>query len=296
MANAISRGKLELSDLKLPKWLDKLIAPVRDLWHQFKEDNGTVLAAAISFYVFLSLVPLLLVAIAIFGLILGSEHHAQSVIKSITEQYVVGESAKPLMEQITRGSGIATGIGLFLLLWSGTSAFVGLQNAINIAWNIDIERSHWKQRLFALAMLAFIGVLVLVSIGITSLVGAVESRSVPVLSHLSWLWKIVGYTVPLLVSIAIFTFIYKFFPNTNVKWNVALVSGIFAGVLWEIAKVAFTFYVTHFADYNKVYGGLGSIILLLVWINYSAVIAILGAELASSRARKQEQREQRDAS
>jgi membrane protein len=87
--------------------------------------------------------------------------------------------------------------------------------------------------------------------------------------------------VPLLVSILTFTIFYWIVPNTHVPVIVALAGGSFAGALWEIAKYGFSYYATHFANYSAVYGSLAGVILLLVWIYYSAIVVIMGAEVAS---------------
>ena len=99
--------------------------------------------------------------------------------------------------------------------------------------------------------------------------------------RLPFLWQFLGYVVPLLMTFSAFALIYKVLPNVRVPLRVALVGALFAGVLWEVAKIGFAFYVGHFARTATVYGSLAGVILLQVWINVGAAITILGAEVAS---------------
>jgi len=276
------------------QWVRQRALPYAEaVWKEFQDDNGMVLAAALSFYVFLSIFPLILAAIGIVGLVLGSPQNAERLIVGTAAPYAASPEARSLLTQVVHGSRAATGIGLLLLLWSGTSVVTALEDALNTAWDVRRQPGFVRRRAWALLFLLVLGGLLVVSIAVTSLVSWVVSGASTILPHWSWVSTLFSYLVPVLISVAAFTLAYKLLPGTQVAWRQALVGGVFSGILWEIAKQAFTFYAAHFADYNKVYGSIGSVILFLVWIYYSAIITILGAELASYSARQQQAREER---
>lgn len=252
-----------------------------EVWRGFVKDNGLLLAAAVSFYTFLSIFPLLLVAVGGLAYALRSPGHAEAVLTHFLGRAVVGPQISSIIGDVIHGRSAATGIGLLLLLWSGTSAVVALEQAINIAWKTEGMRGFVKRRAIALLTLVVVGVLLSLSFGVTALLHSARASSPEFLSQLTPVWGLLGHMAAAAASVALFMTIYKLLPYARVTWGTALVGGLFAGLLWEIAKHAFTFYVLHWAGYNKVYGSLGSVILLIVWINYSAIITILGAEFAS---------------
>lgn len=254
---------------------------IREIWSRFREDNGFLLAAALSFYMFLSLFPLLLLAVGVLGFVLGSPEHAEEILTRQLGAFVIGPGTMAIVRDTIHGRDAAAGIGLILLLWSGTTALVVLEQAMNLAWNATERRSYIKRRAVALLTLLIVALMLAISLGITALIHTVEISHEPLLTRLSVVWRLLAYPIPALLSVALFTVMYKLLPYARVTWRTALVGGVFAGALWEIAKHAFTLYVVHFAAYNRVYGSLASVILMMVWIDYSATITVLGAEFAS---------------
>lgn len=278
--------------MRLPKPLANSFAFVTEVVLGYIKDNGSLVAAAVAFYMFLSLVPLLLLAVAGIGYLLGSPDRAQRLLFDYLGNY------SPALEQqgralglgeavrgVVSGRGAATGIGLVLLLWSGTSAIVMLERAVNVAWNCTRVRPFWLARLLALAMVIIGGGLFGVSFVSTTALGVLRHTDRCVLGicpgQWSSFWNVVAYLLPLAITVFGFTLIYKILPHVQVPTRSALFGGILAGVLWEAAKIGFSYYLNNYAGYDRVYGSLTSIILLMVWINYSAIVAILGAEAAS---------------
>ncbi|MCL5102665.1 MAG: YihY/virulence factor BrkB family protein [Armatimonadetes bacterium] len=274
--------------MRLPGRVGRAFEFLKTVFSEYSKDNGSLVAAAVSFYAFLSLIPLILLAIAIGSYFLGSPRHAEDLILSLVRKNAPaltvqgGFDIRKVVEQVIRGRGAATGFGLITLLWTGTSVISNFENAINLAWNVEQKRGFVRQRLLAVGLLLMMGMLLGVSVGITATINAVRKLQLPIVDLApGWAWALVGYAVPILITIATFTLFYKIIPYTRVRWAEALIGGVFAGVLWEIAKFGFSYYVTNFANYSAVYGSLAGVILLLVWIYYSAIVTILGAEVAS---------------
>ena len=265
--------------MRLKEPISSAISLLKETWREFNEDNGTLIAAAISFYMFLSIFPLLMAAVGILGLIFGSPAaKSEDIILAITKNYTVGTQVRELIAQVIRGGSAATGVGILLLLWSGIKVVSVLENAMNVAFEVEEQRSFLKKRAIALLYFIIMSILFLILVGVSGLAGYLRARG---FGEWSWLSTFLSYLIPLVVISTVLTLVYKLLPNKHVKWCAALYGGAFAGVLWAVALQVFTFYVIHFASYNQVYGSLGAVILLMVWINYSASVAILGAELAS---------------
>lgn len=261
----------------------------RAVLESFAKDNGGLVAAAVSFYVFLSLIPILLIAVAVAGYVLGSPEQSQDVVVGWVERYGLtqeaGEQITSIVREVIAGRGAATGISLVILFWTVTTAVSNLERAINVAWNVEQARGFAMRRLIALAVCGVVAALLALSFAATAGLKLVKSVDAVILgtspASWPWIWDLAGFAVPVLITIAAFTLIYKIMPNTAVPTHVALTGGLFAGVLWEAAKHALSYYVNNFVDYSRVYGSLGGVILLLVWINYSALVTMLGAEVAS---------------
>ena len=264
--------------------LQDRISFLKEVWHGYQKDNGSLLAGSISFYGFLSFFPTLLAAVGVLGFVLGSPENAEAAISRTISHFIVGDQARAITEELIKGRSAATGIGLALLLWSGMSAVVVLEKALNLAWSAGEQRGFIKTRLLALATLIITGALLLVSFGATAALRTVRSMAPAAVAGFSPIWTVLGYFVPIFLSIAPFVLVYKLLPVARVSWGTALVAGTLAGLFWEIAKQVFTYYVLNWASYNKVYGSLASVILLMIWIYYSAIITVLGAEFGATWA------------
>ncbi|HOM72248.1 MAG TPA: YihY/virulence factor BrkB family protein [Armatimonadota bacterium] len=277
--------------MRIPRWLKPAADFTKQLSNEFSTDNSSLVAAAISYYVFLSMIPILLLAIAVFGFVLGSEQAAiDRLIRYLSQNMPVladggAGSVEPLVRDIVEGSSAAAGFGIIALLWAGSQAFVNLEKAVNIAWDSQ-PRGFFKQRLIAIGLLIAVGLLLLISFGITTAANAIQSYEIILVGQnlskaFGTVWRFISILLPLIVNIATFTLIYKLLPNTRVPLLAAAVGGLVAGLLWELAKQGFSWYITNFANYSAVYGSLATIILLLLWIYYTAIVLILCAQISA---------------
>jgi len=283
--------------MRIPRVLQPGVDLIKELASEFSKANGSLIAAAVSFYIFLSLAPLLLLAAAVLGYILGTPDRAYNTIVSYLPP-ALARSSGPELRTVVLGivhqRGAATGFGLVSLFWAGSQAFINLGAAMNIAWDTR-PRRFLMRYLVAFGLLVGVGILLLVSFGITTTAEAIEHRHV-VIQGLSLsrvfgsAWHALAFLVPLAISITTFTLEYKVLPNTRVALRSALVGGAAAGCMWEAAKYGFSWYVTRIAHYNAVYGSLAGIVLLLIWIYYSSVVTLLGGQIAAIYNRRRHAR------
>ncbi|MCE5314286.1 MAG: YihY/virulence factor BrkB family protein [Armatimonadota bacterium] len=269
----------------LPEPVAKVYACAKKILARYSDDNGSLMAAAVSFFAFLSLIPLALLAIAVFGFVLGSTDQAQQMIVGVLGANSVGPGVDNIVKQVIQDRGAATGFGILVFLWSGSTMIVTLEMAMNHIWNVEERRSYVTKRLISFAVLVILVVLLGLSFAMTAAITAIRSHNlIPWVLDMGWFWDLLTYLVPLAITIVTFTLFYEILPNTKVPRASAFAGGLLAGLLWEAAKYAFSYYVANVANYNQIYGSLGGIILLLLWIYYSSIIVIYGAELASIRA------------
>ncbi len=282
--------------MRVPRLIGNSFAFAGEVVREYVRDNGNLVAAAVAFYLFVSLIPLLLLAIAGLGYVFGSPERAREIVFDYARQHSPsltaggGLTVQAIVEDVVRGREAATGIGILFLLWSGTSLMAIIERAINVAWDVERHRMFLVKRLIGLAMLVVAGVLFLSSFAATTALDAVRSANISILglapANWPWIWNFVGYLVPLTVTVLAFTLMYELLPYTRVPFRSALFGGLFAGLLWETAKIGFSFYLSRFASYGNVYGSLTGVVVLMVWINFSAVVLIFGAEVGSGLARR----------
>jgi len=249
-------------------------------------DDASHMAAGISYYGIFSLFPLLLGLIALLGMFLPSEE-VQEGLFDFFRRNLPGsvDLLERNIEDVIhlRGAlGILSLVGLF---WAGSTVFGAVSRAVNRAWDVHQDRPFVKRKLRDLAMAMGIGLLFLLSLGGTAVFTILSRVDVTVLGAAV---NFGGRFVAFFFSFAIFLSIYKFLPNTKTFWRYVWPGALLAAILFEIAKGLFVFYLSHFADYESVYGSVGSVIVLLFWIYISAFILILGAEFSSEYGRLRE--------
>ena len=179
-------------------------------------------------------------------------------------------------------SGLLGVLSLLGLLFTASALFANLEKALHVIGGGQSARAWLNLRLRAIAVTLMTLLLLLLSIGTTSLM--TYALKMPQLFGSIQLWQqISGFLLSTLLSVLMFTLVYRLIPAYPIPFRHALWGGAFAGIVWEAAKLLFTFYLSNFGTYDRVYGSLGGIVILLVWCYYSAKILLLGAEIAADR-------------
>lgn len=254
--------------------------------------DSVITAAAIAYFAIFSLFPLTLLSIAIASFSLGSlmdQHLIVQRLEFITP--ALGQLLGNNIDEIIRARGPVTIVALVSLTWSASTIFYMLSGTMNGIWRI--ERSHpvWKRR--GLAIL-FVLVFVVPVLFLASFADSMIANLLPRLPD--QIIQIVGNTsfaVALLLDVALFALLYLMLPHGASTWREILPGAIAAGLLWELAKKAFLFFVsTYISVSNLVYGSVAAIIAILTWAYLSGLIFLFGAFLSVSYYKlKQRQQE-----
>jgi membrane protein len=269
--------------MPLPAWKDVLLRA----WKEQSEDNISLAAAGVAFYGFLALVPLLGAIVLIYG-IAADPQTVLSNVKSLTS-VLPAEVAKLIGQQlmsVVQTSGGKKGLGLLIAiavaLWGARNAATSIMTALNIAYEERETRGTIRVNLLALAITGG-GVImaVLALLAITAL-GFLQRLLPHTPGVLVVLGKVLSYVLLLLGAAAGAATLYRYAPcRAEAKWQWITPGSVFAAISWLILTLAFGFYVAHFGNYNKTYGSLATVVILVTWLYLSAYLFLLGAELNS---------------
>jgi membrane protein len=248
----------------------------------------TSLAAAGAYYFFFALFPLLLFLTALLGLVGNGEQLMESMLSRLSAALPPDALSllRKTLTEIVRSSGNAgvIPVGALLAGWSGSSLFGTLRDALNVAYEVTETRPWWKRILLQLACLALASTVVFAAT-IVFLFGDRVARLVGDTFHLGALavmaWSMAQTLLAGALLVALGTFLFKRLPNTQQRWSHVVTASAVTTVLWVLATLLFRVYVQHFGSYNKTYGAIGGVIILLTWMYYTMLVVLSGGELAS---------------
>jgi membrane protein len=278
----------EQGDPKTPTELSKRSwgAVLKRTFREFKDDNITDWAAALTYYAILSLFPGLLVLVAILGLVGASA--TQPLIDNLGS--VAPGPAKDIVTSALQGlqsSGGAPGVlaivGVVVALWSASNYVGAFIRASNAIYEVDEGRPFWKVRPLQLGvtlvmtlLLAICAIAVVVTGPLAERVGDVVGAGSATVA----VWDIAKWPVIALIFMLMLALLFYAAPNVrHPRFGWISPGAIAAVVLWVVASGAFAFYVANFGSYNKTYGTLGGVIIFLTWLWISNIAVLLGAEL-----------------
>jgi len=259
----------------------------------------TDLAAALAYYSFLAIPAVLLVAVGLFSLFASPDAIATLIDKLGT---VVPSQATQLIEDSLRqmnenrsGSLAMVIVGFVLALWTTMGAMTSFMRAVNRAYDREEGRGFVRQRLVAVEMVIAMGVAFLLVFGLLVL-GPVMSgwigNALDIEGVMGWLWWVVQWPILLVGLLAVFATVLYLGPNVDhPRWRFITPGSVFAVVVWLIASGLFAVYTSMFDSYNKTWGSLAAVIVMLTWLWVTGIALLLGAEINSEAERSRELRQ-----
>jgi len=259
----------------------------------------TDLAAALAYYSFLAIPAVLLVAVGLFSLFASPDGITTLIDKLGT---VVPSQATQLIEDSLRrmnenksGSLAMVIVGFILALWTTTGAMTSFMRAVNRAYDRDESRGFVRQRFVAVQMVIAMGVAFLLVFGLLVL-GPVMSGwigdTLGIESVMGWLWWVAQWPILLVGLLAVFATVLYLGPNVDhPRWRFLTPGAVFAVVVWLVASGLFAVYTSMFDSYNKTWGTLAAVIVMLTWLWVTAIALLLGAEINSEAERSRELRQ-----
>jgi membrane protein len=263
-------------------WKDTLKRTMRE----FKEDDLTLLAAALTYYGVLSLFPALLVLLSLLGLAgSGTIDTLLQNLGSLTPgaARTVVTNAVHDLQGSNQTAGFAFVAGLAGALWSASGYVGGFMKASNVIYEVEEGRKFWKLKplqIFVTLIIMILTTIIVLAIVVTGPVAQRVGDIVGAGSSAVTVFNIAKWPVIALIVSQIFAFLYYVGPNVKqpgFKW--VSPGGLVAVVLWVVASALFAFYVAHFGSYSKTYGSMAAVIIFLIWLWLTNVVMLLGAEL-----------------
>ena len=270
------------TDLSKRTWMDTLKRTVRE----FKEDDLTLLAAALTYYGILSLFPALLVLLSLLGL--AGQSTIDTLLQNIgsltpTAMREVITNAVRDLQRSNQAAGFALIAGLAGALWSASGYIGGFMKAANIIYDVEEGRKFWKLKPLQIAITVLIMIVITVIVIAIVVTGPVAEKVGSIIGAgdaAVTVFNIVKWPVIALIVSQIFAFLYWVSPNVKqpgYRW--VSPGGFLAVALWIAASALFAFYVANFGSYSKTYGSVAGMIIFQVWLWLTNLVMLLGAEL-----------------
>jgi len=288
MADTLAPGGIlmRICPMRLHRWVSLCETAV----YSWLDDRAPTMGAAIAYYTVFSLAPMLVMVIAIAGLAFGQKAAEGALFDELAD--LVGpESAGAVQAMLRSASSTRTGIlatvvGFGTLIIGATAVFSELQSALNVIWKAPVSGgvgvSHLlKSRLLSLSVVLVIGFLLLVSLVISTALAAFSDYLDSILPGLATVLHIIHLTVSFSFTTVLFAMMFKILPDNPVEWNEVWLGGAVAALLFTVGKHLISFYIGS-SNMASTYGAAGALIIVLVWVFYSAQIFLLGAEFAKA--------------
>ncbi len=255
----------------------------------FDQDEGAVVSRSIAYYALFSLFPLLLVLISVASSILADEEALRTIIELLERTLPISaDLARESVEQALAAKGTVNVIAGLGLLWSATGVFTAMYRAVNKAWGNPKSRLFLKEKLFGLAVVLIVGLILLGSTLLSTAASVLQKWDGTIFGwqpfsspEVAALWGKLSTFVPPVISVVTFIILYRTIPLNRVTWRDVWLGGLIAGLIWEAARQIYAWYLANVATYSLIYGSVGVIIGFLLWAYLSAMILLIGAEFTA---------------
>ncbi|WP_207421771.1 YihY/virulence factor BrkB family protein [Desertivirga brevis] len=252
----------------------------------FMDDRCLKLCAALSYYTLFSLAPMLLMLIYLAGQIYGEDAFKGRVFEEING--FIGPEAALQVQQVIQNAAIkqnsawAIIVGTITLFIGATGVFLEIQDSINLIWKVRAKpEKGWLKlitnRLLSFSMIASLGFLLIVSLVVNGIITALSERIQVYFPDITIVIMLLNLALTFFVLTALFSIIFKFLPDVKIQWKYVRAGALFTALLFMIGRYVISLYIEKVGP-GTTYGAAGSIIVILVWVYYSAAILYFGAE------------------
>jgi len=277
--------------------LPSAVTIVLDAVKGWSKDNVPRLGASLAYYSLFSIAPMLVIVIAIAGYFFGAEAVRGEIVRQVDDLIGVdgGKALQALLEGASseKGGILATIIGGVTFLFGATGAFLELQHALNTVFQVkqDPPQSRLKDfifdRLRSFGLVLSLGFLLLVSLVLSAaMAGASAYFGKRGGEGVSLVWQLLDIVIPLGVVTVLFALIYKYLPDAKLKWKDVWFGAAITSALFVLGKELIGLYLGR-SSVASSYGAVGSVMIMLLWVYYTAQIVLLGAEITRVRLKKE---------
>jgi len=285
------------------KIIKKVVSFFKSLGHLFLaagkgfiEDSVTKLSASLAYYTIFALTPLIIIVISAASLFFGDKLSPDTKLFSEINE-LIGEPATRQLQSfvinanLSGKSTLGLIVGVVTLVIGATAIFIEIQDSINRIWKVKaIPKKGWLKmitnRLLSFSLIVSMGFLLLVSLVINSIIVALGTQVEQYIPEVtSIVMDLATRAVTLAVVTGVFTIIFKVLPDVVIKWKPAIIGALFTAILFSLGQFLIGIYIEK-GNPGSAFGAAGSIIIILLWIYYSAIILYFGAEFTQAYAEK----------
>ncbi len=261
------------------RWVALVHLTLRD----FFRSNGPTVAAGVAYFALFSIFPLALTAIAVSSFFFSDTSKQLDVVNTIQKLVPVStDFLSETIEEVVNNRGSISVIAAVGLLWSGLSVFSSLRKGINHAWGIGKPPNLIKERFIDLSMALGITLAIFVILVLSAtLFEATEVGEWLSVIGGGVLIKLLASLLSLLVSFLVLLLMYKYVPNRVVAWRDVWLGALVGAIFFEGSKLVLAWYISRFGTFNLIYGSLGALMVILVWVYLSVFIVLLAAQFSA---------------
>ncbi len=253
------------------------------VWDRQSQDNISMIAAGVAYYAILALFPAIAAAVSIYGLVANPasvERQFDTLAGFLPGDALNILKAQAHMVASAPSQGLTFGVvlGLLLTLWSASRGVNALITALNITYEEQEKRGFIT--LAILSMVVTVGAILFLIVTLTAVVVAPAILALVPLGPLAWIVALVRWPILVVAILLALAVLYRYAPcRAKPKWRWVSWGAVAASGLWLLGSIGFSLYVTYFGAYNETYGSVGAVVILLLWLNLTAYVVLLGAGL-----------------
>jgi membrane protein len=262
---------------------------------EWMNDNTFEWSAALAFYTIFSIAPVLLIAVGVASFFLAPETATTRIVDEM-EKLVGAQGANAVRQVIESSRGFGKGlwavsVGIVTLIMGATAVFGELQSALNQIWDVkpkpnrSVIMSLIVDRLRSFSIAVCVGFLLLVSLVISAVISGLQNYMNNWLPGIPWFWQAANIVTSFVVVAVLFSMIYKFLPDVVISWRDVSIGAAVTALLFSAGKYLIGLYLGQTATASA-FGAAGSLVVLLFWVYYSALISFLGAEFTQVYTRR----------
>ncbi len=264
----------------------RILGTIRDVYIRAKENEAPALAAQLTYYSILAFFPFLIFLVTLINYTPIASERALNDLSKLLPTLVYELGLDAVNEATFTHHGTFLSFGMLAALWVSSNGMNAVIRGLNKAYNKKETRPYWKIKTLSLISIVALALAIILSLALLVFGEKIGNQlfyfSGEFYGFLKTAWTVLRLSVSFLFMMALFSMLYMLAPNRSMTLREVLPGSAFSTVGWILVSSLFSFYVNKFADYSRMYGSIGGVIALLVWLYWISIIIILGGELNAS--------------
>lgn len=261
---------------------DYMLKDLKQLVSRSIDDDITALAAQLAYNLLLSFLPFLLILLTMLGY---SDLESKDVL--IYLRQIMPKSAFDLIyttviDIVDSQNGNLLSLSIIGIIWSGSSGFRAIINGLNKAYDEKETRPYWKTLMISILFMVGLAGVIIVAVALVvfgQMIGNLIAARLNLSNEFIVNWDIIRYLITLGGMVFVFAALYHFTPCRRLTWREVMPGATFSTLGWLLSSLGFAYYVNNFNNYSSIYGGIGAVIVLMLWLYITSIIILLGGEI-----------------